>query len=103
MATSMNETKPKAGEPPSEHEIAVWWFESLGIKDLSEEAIRGWIDNTVKTVNDVAFARRVWRECRERTLEEAAKEMQKLAAFGHNRSVTVAQFVEWCASEGKKR
>jgi hypothetical protein len=61
-------TKPKAGEPPTDDELWIWWEDThpaLGDTPPGR-ALRGGAD----ILRRLAFARRVWRECRERTLAE---------------------------------
>ena len=55
-------TKPKAGEP-SDEELERWWqgVQKVGLAPMNQSVIT------------LAFARRVWCECRERTLEEAQR------------------------------
>jgi len=79
----MSETdKPEAGEP-SEDQIAQWWEETyerfyLSIpkkNPLTDETRNETIDAALKNQSvrpHVAFARRLWREARERAIEEAA-------------------------------
>jgi len=62
-------TKPKAGEP-TEQAIDLWSLESL--------------QQCIKTgeVEEYVFARRIWRECRETTLEDAARECLRVRGTG---------------------
>jgi hypothetical protein len=65
-------TKPKAGEP-SNQELIAWW-----VKDGPGAYFKAFAPGEYQEAW-LRFARRVWRECRERTLEAAIDEISMMS------------------------
>jgi hypothetical protein len=92
----MSAAKPKAGEPSDEELMRL-------VLSCNGRFLAIWDGHDKLDEKFIDLARRVWRECRERTLAAASERMQELAAErGHTGSVTVAMFVEWCALVARK-